>query len=313
MTSSSRRILVFVAAGLLCAVAVGVAVWRMSAPESVVSKPSAATAVSSTATSAPSTTHSYTTTAAPTSTQPKQSKTNVAAPAEDPYLAPNAVVNRTEPVGPTAVYRPDNVSSLQNQQPQATPNNPYPQVPVSTAPAVPPTDGSTPASETPIPGTPQQSSEPTQPSATPESQTAVPQEVPAEDQHGSQSADQPQHKEPAPAPNTGVPEPLDSFVPHPAGFTQDAPAPDAEPNAQQDEPIDAGKKPLNEAAPQGGDVVEAVERESAAYRTNEAAPTPAAPTDDAPAAEEPSAATPTAAHSAVNGETTAASALTQSA
>ena len=97
MTSSSRRILVFVAAGLLCAVAVGVAVWRMSAPESVVSKPSAATAVPRTASSAPSTTHSYTTTAAPTSTQSKQSKTNVAAPAEDPYLAPNAVVNRTEP------------------------------------------------------------------------------------------------------------------------------------------------------------------------------------------------------------------------
>lgn len=70
---------------------------------------------------------------------------------------------------------------------------------------------------------------------------------------------------------------------------------------------------MNEAAPQGGDVVEAVERESAAYRTNEAAPTPAAPTDDAPAAEEPSAATPSASHSADNGETTAASALTQSA
>ncbi|MBE7339994.1 DNA-directed RNA polymerase II [Corynebacterium aurimucosum] len=310
MTSSSRRILVFVAAGLLCAVAVGVAVWRMSAPESVVSKPSAATAVSSTASSAPSTTHSYTTTAAPTSTQPKQSKTNVAAPAEDPYLAPNAVVNRTEPVGPTAVYRPDNVSSLQNQQPQATPNNPYPQAPVSTAPAVPPTDGSTPASETPIPGTPQQSSEPTQPSATPESQTAVPQEGPVEDQDGNQPAEQPQPKEPTPSQNTGVPEPLGSFIPHPAGFTQNAPAPDAEPKAQQGEPIDA--------APQGGevqgaDVVEAVERESAAYRTNEAAPTPAAPTDDAPAAEEPSAATPTAAHLADNGETTAASTLTQSA
>ncbi|OFL60410.1 DNA-directed RNA polymerase II [Corynebacterium sp. HMSC056E09] len=310
MTSSSRRILVFVAAGLLCAVAVGVAVWRISAPESVVSKPSAATAVSSTASSAPSTTHSYTTTATPTSTQSKQSKTNVAAPAEDPYLAPNAVVNRTEPVGPTAVYRPDNVSSLQNQQPQATPNNPYPQAPVSMAPAVPPTDGSTPASETPIPGTPQQSSEPTQPSATPESQTAVPQEGPVEDQDGSQPAEQPQPKEPTPSQNTGVPEPLGSFIPHPAGFTQNAPAPDAEPKAQQGEPIDV--------APQGGevqgaDVVEAVERESAAYRTNEAAPTPAAPTDDAPAAAEPSAATPTAAHLADNGETTAASALTQSA
>ena len=131
-----------------------------------------------------------------------------------------------------------------------------------------------------------------------------------EDQDGSQPAEQPQPKEPTPSQNTGVPEPLGSFIPHPAGFTQNAPAPDAEPKAQQGEPIDA--------APQGGevqgaDVVEAVERESAAYRTNEAAPTPAAPTDDAPAAEEPSAATPTAAHLADNGETTAASALTQSA
>ena len=121
MTSSSRRILAFVAAGLLCAVAVGVAVWRMSAPESVVAKPSAATAVSSTATTSSSATHSYTTTASPTTTQSKDSHTPVAAPAEDPYLAPNAVVNNTEPAGPTAVYRPDNVSSLQNQQPQATP------------------------------------------------------------------------------------------------------------------------------------------------------------------------------------------------
>lgn len=306
MTSSSRRILVFVAAGLLCAVAVGVAVWRMSAPESVVSKPSAATAVSSTASSAPSTTHSYTTTAAPTSAQPKHSKTNVAAPAEDPYLAPNAVVNRTEPVGPTAVYRPDNVSSLQNQQPQATPNNPYPQAPVSTAPAVPPTDGSTPASESSIPGTTQPSGEPTQPPVTPESQTAVPQGSPTEDQ----PAEQPQPKDPGPSQKTGVPEPLDSFIPRPAGFSQDAPVSALEPNAQQGDPIDAAAQ---SGEVQGADAVEAVERESAAYRTNEAAPTPAAPTDDAPAAEEPSAATPSASHSADNGETTAASALTQSA
>lgn len=202
MTSTPRRIVAFVIAGLLCAVAVGIAVWRMSAPDSVVTKPSAATAASSAPATSSAATHSYTITAFPTSSWPKQSQTQVAAPAEDPYLAPNAVVNRTEPAAPTAVYRPDNVSSLQNQQPQVTPNTQYPQAPLSTAPAAPPSEGSTTtAPESPAPGSPQPSSEPTQPPTTPESPTDVPQESPTEDHHaGPQSSGQPQPQPEEPTP-----------------------------------------------------------------------------------------------------------------
>lgn len=302
MTNTSRRLVAFVAAGLLCAIAVGITVWRMSAPDSVVTKPSAATAASSAATTPSSTTQSYTTTASPSSSRTKQPQDHVAAPAEDPYLAPNAVMNRTEPAGPTAVYRPDNVSSLQNQQPQATLTTQYPQAPLSTAPAVPPSQGSATAPESSAPNSPQPGTEPTQPPTTSDSPTTVPQESPTGDQPaGPQSTGQPQPEEPLP------PQPADpstspgSFIPRPAGFTHEPPAP----NAGHDEPAEpralseAGKKPWDTAAPHGGDGVNAAERETATHRSNEA-PTPAAPKDDAPAAQEPSAALHTAPHPAVS-------------
>ncbi len=288
MTSSSRRILAFVAAGLLCAVAVGVAVWRMSAPESVVAKPSAATAVSSTATTSSSATHSYTTTASPTTTQSKDSHTQVAAPAEDPYLAPNAVVNNTEPAGPTAVYRPDNVSSLQNQQPQATQNVQNPPAPVATTPATAPSTDPSTASESVAPGSTPQHTEPTPPPATLEPQTAAPQDSGPQESRGEREHN-PQLTEQQPT------EASDSFNPQPAGLAQEAPKPEAEPDSvtEHREPTEAEQKQWDESAQHGNEAIESLVRESEAHRTNEA-PTPAAPTDDVPAAKEPSAETPTA-------------------
>lgn len=300
MTSSSRRILAFVAAGLLCAVAVGVAVWRMSAPESVVAKPSAATAVSSTATTSSSATHSYTTTASPTTTQSKDSHTPVAAPAEDPYLAPNAVVNNTEPAGPTAVYRPDNVSSLQNQQPQATQNVQNPPAPVATTPSTAPSTDPSTASESVAPGSTPQHTEPTPPPATLEPQTAAPQdsapqESRGEREHNPQLTEQQPTEAPISPQGEDSPKASDSFIPQPAGLAQEAPKPEAEPDSvtEHREPTEAEQKQWDESAQHGNEALEELARESEAHRTNEA-PTPAAPTDDLPAAEEPSAETPNA-------------------
>ena len=65
MTSSTRRMMTFVAVGLLCALALGVIVWRMSAPSSpvvVAEQASTETAHSSSARATSSTQHTYTTT-----------------------------------------------------------------------------------------------------------------------------------------------------------------------------------------------------------------------------------------------------------
>lgn len=173
MTSTPRRVLAFVAAGLLCAVAIGIAVWQMSAPESVLTEPSAATAGTSasvTTTTSSSAEHSYTTTAS--APQPKSSQAQIAAPADDPYLAPNAVFNRTEPARPTAVYRPDNVSALNNQQPQdqRTESN-YPLTPL-------PADQSTaPSPAAPSPESTQKGTPGSEPTAQPAPHTASPQDA----------------------------------------------------------------------------------------------------------------------------------------
>ena len=120
MTSSTRRMMTFVAVGLLCALALGVIVWRMSAPSSpvvVAEQASTEAKDSSTTRSTTSSQHTYTTTS--TTPEPKTSQNSTLAAGgnagivNDPYLAPNAVFDRTEPAEPTAVYRPDNVSSLQ--------------------------------------------------------------------------------------------------------------------------------------------------------------------------------------------------------
>lgn len=297
MTSTPRRVLAFVAAGLLCAVAIGIAVWQMSAPESVLTEPSAATAGTSasvTTTTSSSAEHSYTTTAS--APQPKSSQAQIAAPADDPYLAPNAVFNRTEPARPTAVYRPDNVSALNNQQPQdqRTESN-YPLTPL-------PADQSTaPSSAAPSPESTQKVTPGSEPTAQPAPHTASQQDAHENHQDDSDSRDSGPQASPAPQPSH-VPEhtqaPSDADAPHrdnptpqPAGWTPEAPKPREEPRdgAGFNEPTDAEKKAQEEAARRESEelaqLANALEQE--ASHTNEA-PTPAAPTDDRPAAEEPS-------------------------
>ena len=298
MTSTPRRVLAFIAAGLLLAVAIGMVVWRTSAPNSVVPEPSAATA--ETGSSTPRTSspeHSYTTTSsAPQSTT---SQEQIAAPAEDPYLAPNAVLNRTEPAQPTAVYRPDNVSSLHNQLPQDTAQpqaSHTPQVPQSSP------DSSATASATSSPGAPTPGSTAngtpsTEPTAQPEPQTASPQDAQQDDrtEPGStepQVSTAPEHTH---APNA----PANSQDTQPAGLAQEAPKPQEEPHtdvrfkeptAEQENAHDS-QKVQEEIADKLAELER--EREQDASRTNEA-PKPAAPTDDAPAAEEPAANEPAA-------------------
>ncbi|MDO5032111.1 hypothetical protein [Corynebacterium sp.] len=108
--NDSRRVVVFIALGLVTALAVGVAVWRVSAPSSVVAghvEPVVQSSSTATQSSAPSNEYS-TTSAAP---EPQNEEQAAPVATNDPYLAPNAVLNRTQAAGPTAVYRPDNVSA----------------------------------------------------------------------------------------------------------------------------------------------------------------------------------------------------------
>lgn len=298
MTSTPRRVLAFIAAGLLLAVAIGMVVWRTSAPNSVVPEPSAATAETGSSTPPTSSSeHSYTTTSsAPQSTT---SQEQIAAPAEDPYLAPNAVLDRTEPAQPTAIYRPDNVSSLHNQQPQDTAqpqasNNP--QAPQNSAGSS-ATASATSSPDAPTPGSTANGTPSTEPTAQPEPQTASPQDAQQDDrtEPGStepQVSTAPEHTH---APNA----PANSQDTQPAGLAQEAPKPQEEPQtdvrfkeptAEQENAHDS-QKVQEEIADKLAELER--EREQDASRTNEA-PKPAAPTDDAPAAEEPAANEPAA-------------------
>ena len=309
MTSTPRRVLAFIAAGLLLAVAIGMVVWRTSAPNSVVPEPSAATAESgSSAPQTSSSEHSYTTTSS--TSQPKTSQETIAAPAEDPYLAPNAVLDRTEPAQPTAVYRPDNVSSLQNQQPQGTvqpqdPNNP--QAP-NTSPDNTSPESSVPATTTSSPGTPAPGSTTTgtpgtEPTDQPAPRTASPQDAQQDnntesDRAEPQASTAPEHTH---APNA----PANSQDTQPAGLAQEAPKPQEEPRTDvrfkeptdQQEKAQDSQKVQEEIADKLAELER--EREQDASRTNEA-PKPAAPTDGAPAAEEPAAEQPEPAEPAAN-------------
>ena len=304
MTSTPRRVLAFIAAGLLLAVAIGMVVWRTSAPNSVAPEPSAATAETGSSTAQTSSSErSYTTTSS--APQQKTSQEQIAAPADDPYLAPNAVLDRTEPAQPTAVYRPDNVSSLGNQQPQdtaqpQTSNNPQaPQgSPDSSA-----TASATSSPGAPTPGSTANGTPSTEPTAQPEPQTASPQGAQQNDrtEPGStepQVSTAPEHTH---APNA----PANSQDTQPAGLAQEAPKPQEEPHTDvrfkeptdQQEKAQDSQKVQEEIADKLAELER--EREQDASRTNEA-PKPAAPTDGAPAAEEPAAEQPEPAEPAAN-------------
>ena len=121
MKPDSRRVYVFIVAGLITAVVVGVAVWRMSSPSANYSNAadqSATTSVSPTHTAAEETTntstdrspskkhstHATSFTASSGDAKHQQPHNN------DPFLAPNAVMRPQAATQPTKVYRPENIS-----------------------------------------------------------------------------------------------------------------------------------------------------------------------------------------------------------
>ena len=120
MKSDSRRVYVFIVAGLITAAVVGFAVWRMSSPSTNYSNAadqSATTSVSPTHTAAEDTTTSSKDT--PASEKPSTHPTSSTASSgnskhhqphnDDPYLAPNAVMRPQAATQPTKVYRPENI------------------------------------------------------------------------------------------------------------------------------------------------------------------------------------------------------------
>lgn len=129
MHADTRRALVFIVVGILVAVAVGLGVWRASAPAKITVANDSVTAVANTTTTEkpatePSSTSKSTLRPAPSGrTKPEETTTPPANPpqrvdvdalAQDPFLAPNAVIaedNGYNQPDPTMVYRPDNVST----------------------------------------------------------------------------------------------------------------------------------------------------------------------------------------------------------
>ena len=121
MKPDSRRVYVFIVAGLIAAAVVGVAVWRMSSPSANYSNAadqSATTSVSPTHTAAEETTTSSTdrspskqhSTRATSSTASSGDAKHQQPHNNDPFLAPNAVVRPQAATQPTKVYRPENIS-----------------------------------------------------------------------------------------------------------------------------------------------------------------------------------------------------------
>lgn len=120
MKPDSRRVYVFIVAGLIAAAVVGFTVWRMSSPSANYSNAadqSATTSVSPTHTAADETTsstdpssskkhsvHAKRSTASTGDSNHHQPHNN------DPYLAPNAVMRPQAATQPTKVYRPENIS-----------------------------------------------------------------------------------------------------------------------------------------------------------------------------------------------------------
>jgi len=121
MKPDSRRVYVFIVAGLIAAAVVGVAVWRMSSPSANYSNAadqSATTSVSPTHTAAEETTTSSTdrspskqhSTHATSSTSSSGDAKHQQPHNNDPFLAPNAIVRPQAATQPTKVYRPENIS-----------------------------------------------------------------------------------------------------------------------------------------------------------------------------------------------------------
>ena len=121
MKPDSRRVYVFIVAGLIAAAVVGVAVWRMSSPSANYSNAadqSATTSVSPTHTAAEETTTSSTdrspskqhSTHATSSTASSGDAKHQQPHNNDPFLAPNAVMRPQAATQPTKVYRPENIS-----------------------------------------------------------------------------------------------------------------------------------------------------------------------------------------------------------
>lgn len=121
MKPDSRRVYVFIVAGLIAAAVVGVAVWRMSSPSANYSNAadqSATTSVSPTHTAAEETTTSSTdrspskqhSTRATSSTASSGDAKHQQPHNNDPFLAPNAVMRPQAATQPTKVYRPENIS-----------------------------------------------------------------------------------------------------------------------------------------------------------------------------------------------------------
>ncbi|MBD0853756.1 hypothetical protein [Corynebacterium striatum] len=109
MKTDARRVYVFIAIGLLSAVFVGLGVWKISAPGPSMAKnqSESMTPVGHTESTQAETTQ--TTTSSHTSKRaPKKSSVALQ---NDPYLAPNAITGTGANFGPTAVYRPENLSS----------------------------------------------------------------------------------------------------------------------------------------------------------------------------------------------------------
>lgn len=111
VNTEKRRVYLFIAVGLLAAAAVGYGVWRASTP----STPSASDIATVTAEVSTNSDTAGQIVPTPDPGESGLSTANTppapaAATADDPYLAPNAVVQSAPTdIGPTVIYRPDNI------------------------------------------------------------------------------------------------------------------------------------------------------------------------------------------------------------
>lgn len=128
MTADTRRVAIFIIVGLLAAVGVGVSVWQLSAPETTLASSETTSSSNSPSTRESSSTALNSSTTRPnprstsqrrpapeiieeTPTDPARSGRELNARTEDPFLAPNAVVNtEKQEAEPTRIYRPGNIS-----------------------------------------------------------------------------------------------------------------------------------------------------------------------------------------------------------
>lgn len=148
--AENRRVYLFIAVGLIAAVAIGYGVWRAGTP----STPSAsdiATVTTEVATISESAGRIQTTTPAEDATVSPAPDPQLISPTapDDPYLAPHAVVQAAPTnIDPTVVYRPENVMSAEASAESAEPAQP------ATTREEAPADAGTPAPDgTPAPTT----------------------------------------------------------------------------------------------------------------------------------------------------------------